>query len=43
MGNAHRITKAIADMGEHEYTAIVQKYASANRLPNETSAQADQV
>jgi hypothetical protein len=33
-------TKAIADLGEHGYTQIIQKYASANRLPNETPSMA---
>jgi hypothetical protein len=38
--NMDRMTKNVRAMGEHAYTAIVQKYASGNRLPNETAAQA---
>jgi len=33
-------TKAIADLGEHGYTTLIQKFASNNKLPNETAAQA---
>ncbi len=40
MDTARSFTKAIAEMGEHDYTAIIQKYASNNRLPNETPAMA---
>jgi hypothetical protein len=35
-----RMTKNVIAMGEHEYTRILQKHASDNRLPNETAVQA---
>jgi hypothetical protein len=40
MSSTERILKNVQHMGEHKYTEIVQKYASANRLPNETPARA---
>ena len=40
MSDTQSFTKSVADLGEHGYTSIIQKYASDNRLPNETAAQA---
>jgi hypothetical protein len=40
MSDTQSFTKAVADLGEHGYTKIIQKYASANRLPSETASQA---
>jgi hypothetical protein len=39
MSNVQSFTKAIANLGEHKYTSIIQKFASNNKLPNETAAQ----
>jgi hypothetical protein len=35
-----KILKSARQLGEHGMTALIQKYADSNRLPNETSAQA---
>jgi hypothetical protein len=40
MSSTQRILKNVQDMGEHEYTRIVQKYANTVRQPNETPARA---
>ena len=40
MSNPQLFTKAVADLGEHKYTAIIKQYASNNKLPNETASQA---
>jgi hypothetical protein len=40
VSNMQSFTKAIADLGEHGYTQLIQKFASNNRLSNETAAQA---